>query len=307
MTITAIIEATQAHAEQDKLTEDGYRSSLASLQAQVAAGGGSTAAPGPGTTFYGACPTNSGTTEQVVSKYGQRVAVRRFLGDLSSVTTRPAGVGRLHTSWKPALGDITSSAVANALKACVDGDGVEVWHEGDKKVRDGKLSRADLVAVKNKFWTTVDELRRAGTIKQVKVVQTLTGWEADPKNSATHGDINGWADIKAEILGLDFDGIAPSSTNYVDYFDEIGSAAEFIARNAGYEGWCVPEFGAPRHADDTDGSYRAKWFAKIGRAARVTGCYWVCQYDYTMALDYRLTAGSKELETWRKLVSGAVV
>src|SRR4051812_35989959 len=156
MTIASILDAVKAHEEQDRLVAAGYQTSINELQAKLTgAPVAPTPAPVSGRTFFGACPTNSGTVEQVVSKYGTGVAVRRFMGDLTAAAVRPAGVGVMHWSWKPTLAGITPALVTSALKACQDNDGVEVWHEGDKKVRDGVFSRADLIAIKNKFWTTV--------------------------------------------------------------------------------------------------------------------------------------------------------
>src|SRR4051812_24733862 len=114
MTIASILDAVKAHEEQDRLVAAGYQTSINELQAKLT---GSPVAPPPvsGRTFLGACPTNSGTIEQVVSKYGTGVAVRRFMGDLTAAAVRPAGVGVMHWSWKPTLAGITPALVTSAL------------------------------------------------------------------------------------------------------------------------------------------------------------------------------------------------
>lgn len=272
-------------------------------------GTGATLAVGFGLTFpataavrdplwVGACPRMPGgsslnAAQTVINVWGNsgRVAIRMFGTSLSTPMAVPAASRLVHYSWKPtSVSAITPASVSTALGGAVGTDKIlvaEVWHEIDKKIRDGVFSRNEGIARKNRFYDVVKDLYG----DRVLVANTLTGWEADPDNSRTDGDIRGWADIDADLLGMDFDGIKPTSRSYVGYFDEIPSVHEFLASSRAdlYSGWAIPEWGAPRYSGDPQGIYRATWHNNSLNRYRTEGCSYVTAYEYNSTPGYAMT------------------
>lgn len=265
------------------------------------------------TTVFGACPTNgvSGTNpslasmQAVVDKFGPGVAIRTFIGassNMVSVNRLPkSSVEKMHVSWKPtSVGVITDAAVQSACINLLPGDVVEVWHESDKKVRDGVFSMAECLARKNAFYDAVKRVR-----PDLLVVNTLTGWEADEDNPSTQGNIDKWAQVRADLLGLDCDGV--NVYPYTSYDSEIATAVDFVDRfnvNAGgtYKGWSVPEFTVDRHATyDVNGSNRIAWAQQYATKFRDAGADYVCWFDYNMSsTSHEALELSNEINAWKQ-------
>jgi hypothetical protein len=277
----------------------------------------------PARMLVGADPTNGLSSWSaagllsVASKYGDGASVRAF-GSAGNVAVRPpkSRLARIHWSWampKSAAGKLDVAAalkivqdeavVARGFASALDDDEAEGIHELDHKVNAGEITLDDGIRVKAAFWSTVDKLRDRGDLAQIKVVNTLTGWSGDPKNTLTKGDLSRYMTIPAEALGLDFDGISPGVSSYPDFFDEVGAAAEALARTPGYEYWKVPEFGSPRFAGDTTGAERAAFYSRAFDAFERAGCASTEVYDYKMRRDYTIASTSPEATAIRQRVA----
>lgn len=239
-------------------------------------------------TRFGACPMKPGgsgleAAQSVVTKWGKGAAVRQFFG--SGVAPRPVDASLCHASFKPTLAAITDDNVRAWFSNYREGDAVEVWHEADKKVSDGAYSYPDLLARKNKFYDTVKRVR-----PDLLVVNTLTGWLLDPKSGK---DPTRWGEVKADVLGVDCDGVRPSSLPYTNYEAETKSALEFIERFKanGYTLFAIPEFGCPRIVTaDPDGIERAKYHEAYFQLWTQTKlCAWVTMYEYDSSPNYSLS------------------
>ncbi|MDN4161923.1 hypothetical protein [Nocardioides abyssi] len=271
--------------------------------AVVGRGGGEpgVAAPGRPAPSYGACPATGGTSleaqRSVLAKWGAGACVRQFFPHFSVAAPRHPAASLVHASWKPASPALVSPArVAWLTSDLVEGDVVEVWHEADTKVRDGVLSLAQVVETKNRFHDVVRQVR-----PDLLVANTLSGWEADPANVVTRGDIDRWARVRADLLGLDLDGAHPERLPYPDFHAEKESARDFVDRHGDYRGWCVPEFGAPRIVDDTDGSARAQWLLACGIMLAEGDAAYVALFEYPTVPGYELTSDA-ELAAWHSFV-----
>src|SRR5690606_32727525 len=144
--------------------------------------------------------------------------------------------------------------IREVVRATPDGHVLEIWHESDKKVNDGLYSFQDIVAAKNRFYDVVKQEN-----PKVLVANTVTGWLTDPKSK---GDVDRWGQVKADIFGIDCDGVRPTKLPYTNYEDETARALKFIEDfdDMGYKWFAVPEYGCPRIiADDPDGVERAKY------------------------------------------------
>lgn len=310
---TLAARADALEAGQDALTGrvDDLESRLAALEAAAAPTPTPTPTPEPtpeaqvATTQFGACPTNPGgfsasAQQTVVDKFGPGASIRQFGTDFTQVAAHVAGAGVVHVSWKPgSVAAITESAVAAATANLEDGDIVEVWHEIDKKIRDGVFTRTEGIARKNAFYDVIQTLNAQPGRPQLLVANTLTGWEADPDNGTTHGDLTQWYDVKADVLGLDLDGI----DGLPDYADEVPVAVAFVDRPGDtYTKWSVPEFGGEPVAGDADDSDRVAWVNFHGANLRDNGAYTVAYYDYVVSRDYPLDTPAS-VDAWRTFVA----
>lgn len=260
--------------------------------------------PPPVTTVFGADAASTSLSAQarVIEKWGSYISMRQFFTGFEQVAPRDPRVGVLHCSWKPTSVDaITETAVRAACANLRPGDVVEVWHELDRKVRVGTrtlsgvlITHAVGLAMKNRFYDVVKAVR-----PDLLVANTLTGWEADPNNSTTKGNIDKWAEVKADILGLDCDGI--HGFPYPNYDGEIATAKAFLAKFPAYNGWCVPEFGTSRNAtNDASGTERAKWAAGYAAKFEAAGARYVCLYEYESTPGNAFST-SAELAAWSAL------
>jgi hypothetical protein len=249
-------------------------------------------------TQFGASASGTSATAQqgVVDKFGPTsVSVRQFATSFTTVAPRLAGVSIVHYSWKPtSVAAITDTAVRNAVVNLKPGDMVEIWHEADKKVRDGVFSMTEAIARKNAFYEAVKRVR-----PDLLVANTLTGWEADPDNPTTRGNIDKWAQVKADVLGIDQDGA--NSWPYPDFKDEVPVVKKFVADFEPYKKWTVPEFGAPARPEDPNDTVLASWMRDHATYFRDNGAYAVMWFDYFAANNYILDSPA-ELDAWRDMV-----
>ena len=234
--------------------------------------------------FAGACPEAGGATlaaaQTVITKWGVGAAVRQFMG--TAAAPRPADAGITHHSFKPTLAQITTAWVTTITKDLKSGDVVEVWHEADKKVTDNILTKADVVGRKNAFYDIVKQVR-----PDLYVANTLTGWLFDPKSGKNPDD---WAVVKADILGVDADGVRPTALPYTNYEAETARAVKFLEDHPSYKYFSVPEFGCPRiPALDADGTKRATYHDYYMNLWTATGkCLYVTLYEYNSSPNYSL-------------------
>jgi len=257
-------------------------------------------------TLFGACaPYPGGQTDAaaqtVIAKWGHPVALRHFCTTFRNPPTNP-GFSIVHTSYKQnndAVGiaagnyDTQIAALAAATPA---GHVVEWMHEHDKKVRDGVVSMSNLVAAKNRFYDVVKANNPA-----VLVACTVTGWEMDPSSGR---DPDTWGVLRGDLFGVDCDGVHPASLPYPEFRRDAQGAIDFIERWAhmGYQGWCVPEFGAPRlSTGDADGRHRAAWMLDYAAFFVEFGARYVCLYDYESSPGNELTTPA-ELDAWQSLI-----
>lgn len=216
-----------------------------------------TPVPAPVRTMFGACPTSGTPVSSVIAKYGVGASVRQFVpGGFGAAVVRPAGTSRMHVSWKPALGSpITDSQLVTAFANLKDGDMVEVWHEADVKYRKG-ADLAAMLAMKNQLHDRVVALRDAGRIAQVLTVNTWAGWSVDSTSNVNPANLH----ARADLLGIDMDGI-PESDNFYPYAArQMGAKFINAYKAGGYKGWTVPEFTMPSVASDPTHARRTEWF-----------------------------------------------
>ena len=257
--------------------------------------------------MFGACPTVGSPASSVISKYGSGASVRMFVPGGFSTVTRPAGASRMHVSWKPTLGStITDSQLIAAFANLRDGDLVEVWHESDVKYRKGD-DLAPMLAMKNEFHDRVVALRDAGRIPHVLTVNTWAGWSVDSTSSVDTSELH----ARADVLGLDMDGIPASDSFYPFAARQMG--AKFVAayKAGGYVGWTVPEFAMPAVASDPTNEKRIAWIqsevARISEGVPASGIpaplmiAWF-DTDGTTILDTGLST-SNEIAVWSAAVA----
>lgn len=305
----------QAEEELDRLEGDvatrdeqiaALRARVAELEARECPEPDPEPEPGPVRTLFGACPSYPGgqsldAARRVAGKWGAGVAVRQFKGALAAPSTHQ-DFALVHTSFKPdirglARGDFDEQ-VRQVARATPTGHVLEAWHESDKKVNDGAYPYDVAVAAKNRFYDLVKAEN-----PDVLVANTITGWQAEPK--APHfADLDRWGQVKADILGLDLDGIVPTKLPYPNFEDEVPVALAFLERHAdrGYRHYAVPEFGAPRiDSVDRDGAARARWLEHYAQLFTETGALYVCLYEYDSTPGYALTTAA-EVDAWRPWV-----
>lgn len=255
-------------------------------------------------TLFGACPSGGGTSlaaqRAPVLKYGHPCTVRQFHGTLASPRAPRNEVLRLHASWN--LGSMKVDSVNEAWVEKVtanllEGDEVEVIHEADKKVTDGKRTFEECVAYKNRFYDMVQTVR-----PDLFVINTLTGGSL----SSYGGDREErWGAVRADFLGVDCDGVhnRTGSDYVVSYEDEMANAVK-MQQKYGYEGIVVPEFGTSRTiAFDPDGEKRARWIRTQADIFRETKVRTVNAYEYNAPVaGNEFVPGTPEFEAWKALV-----
>jgi hypothetical protein len=258
--------------------------------------------PASKTLFGGNKPsqTSSGHTLQdqadVVAKWGKGAAMRQFFGDATTIVApRHADLGLLHASWNLPLDDSVTAlqtkvkALAANMKA---GDMPESRHEGDSKTRRNPpvYSVSQIVSHKNNFHAAVKAVR-----PDLETINTCTAWLFNPASGL---DPTPFLAIKADWLGVDFDGV--KDTAYFDYTVLFARVLD-LAKKAGYKGVRVPEFGWPQAPSDADDSKRAAEMTRHGKALIAAGFRSVCLFEApTDGYPYRTTA--KTTAAWKALV-----
>lgn len=224
-------------------------------------------------TRLGACPANGQNVASVITKYGTGAAIRAFnSGALGGAQARPAGCSVMHASWKPALGStISDASIIASFVNLRDGDMVEVQHESDVKYRkDAKAGLAsalpDLQArlkLKNDFHDSVVRLRTAGSIPDVLTVNTWAGWAVD-SGAGSPDRMNPVIHCKADVLGVDMDGIITTSDAYYDFAGRQLAETRIALFSEGFSypgGWTVPEYCMPLYQQtDPTAVKRIAWF-----------------------------------------------
>lgn len=254
-------------------------------------------------TYFGACPKAGGTSlaaqTTVVTKYGKGCSVRQFFGVLGSAIPRNPDVGLLHASFKDYnLNNITQAKVKTALTNLKAGDIVELGHESDN---DG-LTGTALTArwnLKNKFYDCVKAVR-----PDLHVSLTMVGYSFDPK-SGKNAQLEQWiANVKANVLGVDCDGVRPTQLPYTDYTAETKTAVAFLDKygtSTGlYQYLAIPEFGCPRiPSADPLGEVRAAYHDFYAELWKATGkCISVTLYEYNSSPNYSLET-TAEINGWK--------
>jgi hypothetical protein len=259
-------------------------------------------------TQYGASSTGGSTVASVVSKFGTGASIRSFVpGGFASAAVRPAGTSEIHVSWKPAIGSvITDAQLITAFANLRDGDQVEVWHEADVKYRKGQ-DLAGMLAMKNQFHDKVVALRTAGRIPKVQTVNTWAGWTVDSTSGINPANLH----ARADLLGIDMDGIPAFDSFYPYATRQMGAKLVAAFKAGGYKGWTVPEFCMPSVSSDTDRTRRIAWFrsevAKISQGVPGEGVpapEMIAWFDTAGIIgeSERLTT-SNEITAWSALVS----
>lgn len=257
-------------------------------------------------TQFGACPNKAG--KDAVAKWGAGAVVRIFKTAIAPIT-RPAGASRVHVSYgivsgnrDAALIDLAAgkydTQITAAAKGTMAGDVLEIIHEADKKITDGVATWGPVLAAKNHFY---DVVKKANP--DVLVANTVTGWLADPKSG---NDFQRWGQIKADIIGIDCDGVNPKALPYPNYDGEIAAAVAFVKKYAanGYKYWSVPEFCATRMPVDPQSVERVKWMVTVTDKFKADKALYVAWYDYDMSVGNELTL-TNEINAWSTLVKGS--
>jgi hypothetical protein len=266
-----------------------------------------TPTPAPVRTMFGACPTVGTSSSSVITKYGNGASIRVFVPGGFNTVDRPAGASKLHVSWKPTLGSaITDTALVSAFSNLQDGDLVEVWHESDVKYRKGDDLGA-MLAMKNQFHDRVVALRQAGRIPQVRTVNTWAGWSVDSTSNIDPSNLH----ARADILGIDMDGI-PEADNFYPYAArQMGAKFVEAYKEGGYTGWTVPEFSMPSVDSDPTSTKRVAWFqaeaAAISQGLPTAGIpapQMIAWFDTAGIIgETEMLSSTNEINAWKTLVA----
>lgn len=222
--------------------------------------------PPTGTILWGASRhngANDGTDQDILSKFGARSGIRRFIGAAQGLISvnRPASAAVYHASWRPGANrTFTRAQIVTMCATLRDRDIVEVEHE-----LDNDANYAALIVTKNNFHDAVVAARNAGDIADVMTCHTYVGntFNSIPSQGQAYTAEQRYA--RADLVGVDMDGIDPPKSDGFQglYYDfaarQSGRAIEFMnARD--YRGWCVPEFSTHRDTTrDPNGTIRVAW------------------------------------------------
>lgn len=240
----------------------------------------------------GGCPESPGGTSLaaqsgVVTKYGKGVAVRQFFSTFGAAVPRNPDAGLLHASFKDYnMANITEAKLKSTFANLKEGDVVELGHESDNDGLTGTALQAR-IDLKNKFFDTTRKVR-----PDLLICHTFTGWLFEPKSGKIN-EVNMWlSKVKADIIGLDCDGIRPANLPYTDYKAEFAAALPMLDKYAsmGYKWISIPEFGCPRiPSQDPEGEIRAayhdSYFTLWSNSGKVL---YVTMYEYNSSPNYSL-------------------
>lgn len=258
-------------------------------------------------TRFGACVLT--TAAAVPSKYGKGASIRVFYDKPAGQLpwpTAPAGT-LLHVSYKMA-GKTYTDAQIDAMLTKARGHLITVNHEPDN---DGWTATqiAAWKALNNRVYD-----RNVTLGRPARIVPTFTGdfWS----NHTTDAERDVWLkDLKADLYGLDFDGVHDNQTSKpadlvyrvgkseVTNADEIAALKRAMSKY-GVPGFCVPEFGTSRRPWDTDGAGRTKWLRNNAQRFIDAGAEAVHWYDeQANGKDDRILDPSPEIDAMRTLVA----
>ena len=264
-------------------------------------------APDPVDTRFGASPFNNAAGPSVVTKWGAGASVRIFAQDIAA-PTHPVGASTVHTSFAllnygvsrdQALRDVSAgrydAQIAAAAEGTPAGDSIELVHEADKKITDGHTTWEVVLAAKNHFYDVAKAVN-----PDVLITNTVTAWTAEPTSGR---DFERWGQIRADIIGIDCDGLNPATGDYPSYEAEVDAAVDFVESHssAGYRYWAVPEFTAARQVSDTYGTKRAAWITDMAQEFRSNGALYVDYFDYNNTSGEALELPS-EIAAWKAFV-----
>src|SRR6185503_14498092 len=121
-----------------------------------------------------------------------------------------------------------------------------------------------------------------------------------PGNAADAGTAEWHADVKADVIGIDCDGMS-NLMKYPDFSSSIKNVKAFVQDN-GFGGWAVPEFIHPRIASDPTGSQRATFFTNHAIKFRDGGAVYATLFDYNYRPNQEVIVGSPEFNAWKVFV-----
>lgn len=257
----------------------------------------------------GACPANPGGESlnaalSVANKYADGVVVRQFMGSIKTPNVSPR-LSTVHTSYNLAsnpydqvLAGNLDAAITAAALAARPGDILEWTHEFDKKVRDGNVPLAGGIQAKNHFYDVVKAANPEVLVATTYTWGLFASWHNN--NLDTPDD---YKDIKADILGIDYDGGVTynTSTGYPNFTDTMNRVRTWATGK--YSRLAVPEFGCPRSDTlDTDGAILASWLQQSLTRFASYGYEYVCYYDYNLNSDYSSLDKPASIAVWRDAV-----
>jgi glycerophosphoryl diester phosphodiesterase len=296
------------------------------------------------TVLYGACSPAPGSNggNLAVDKWGSPLpAVRRFLNTNAWPATLDknpdsrldhisfASTAAYATAFPTATAEHTkiinmlnSVPAANRNKLVL-----EILHEADHKVNGaagtGTYTVAQCIACKNKFYDVVKSVD-----SRFLVAATYTGYSFEINNTYNQDQ---WGPVKADILGIDLDGIHADPADvvngviqYPNYDSEPGVAKAFIDKWAanGYKWVAMPEWGTSRDGwydpdgkgplpsqhigVDTTGTQRAAWIKKYGEQwLHLPYLLYMTFYDFESTDGNELEPGSPEFAEFTKLLTAS--
>jgi hypothetical protein len=254
-----------------------------------------------------------------VTKYGTGASLRGFSGGGLASLSRPAGVSNVHWSWKPTLGQaVTDSQIKAATANLRAGDIVELWHESDVKYRteaktygtaEAQRRLTQRLTLKNQFHDSVVRLRRAGAIPRVRTCNTWAGWSVDSTSSVN--PMTPSLHCRADLLGIDMDGIPASDTFYPYAERQMGAKFVKAMTDGNYTGWTIPEFCMPAVPSDPTHQRRITWFRdqvakiKLGvKANNIAPPVAINWFDYPGIIGpEEMLTKANEITAWSTLVA----
>ncbi len=255
----------------------------------------------------GACPDNPGGESlnaalSVANKYADGAVVRQFMGSFKSPNSS-SRLRAVHTSYNFSSNSYTTliaggydAAITAAAQAARPGDILEWTHEFDKKVRDGNVPLAAGIQAKNHFYDVVKAANPPVLVATTYTWGLFAKWQASDTP-------NNYVGIKADILGVDYDGgVSYSTTNgYPDFTDTMNRVATWAAGK--YARLAVPEFGCPRDkTHDPTGAIITPWLQSSLALFESYGYEYVCYYDYNPDANQSSLDQSSSIAAWRSAI-----
>ncbi len=260
----------------------------------------------------GACPENPGGESlnaalTVANKYADGVVVRQFIGSIKNPNVSPR-LRTVHTSYNLASNPYASliagnydAAITAAALAARPGDILEWTHEFDKKVRDGDAPLAAGIQAKNHFYDVVKVANPEVLVATTYTWGLFAWWQ-------TGDNPNNYAAIKADILGIDYDGgvMYNPTTGYPNFIDTMNRVATWAAGK--YSRLSVPEFGCPRSTThDPTAAILTPWLEQYVDLFESYGYEYVCYYDYNPNSDKSSLDQPSSIAAWTNAVTNSLL